>query len=61
MIVEQEFTIGGSGGTYIYGYADAKFKPGMTKEECLTFTTNGMDNCRVYFMHFDSLHSLPFH
>ncbi|XP_056124351.1 proteasome 20S subunit beta 12 [Rhinichthys klamathensis goyatoka] len=42
MIVEQEFTIGGSGGTYIYGYADAKFKPGMTREECLTFTTNAL-------------------
>lgn len=59
MIVEQEFTIGGSGGTYIYGYADAKFKPGMTREECLTFTTNGMDNCRGYCMLFDSCtHSL---
>ncbi|KAK7139385.1 hypothetical protein R3I93_016505 [Phoxinus phoxinus] len=42
MIVEQEFTIGGSGSTYIYGYADAKFKPGMTREECLTFTTNAL-------------------
>ncbi|XP_051729419.1 proteasome 20S subunit beta 12 [Ctenopharyngodon idella] len=42
MIVEQEFTIGGSGSTFIYGYADAKFKPGMTKEECLTFTTNAL-------------------
>ncbi|XP_036371985.1 proteasome 20S subunit beta 12 [Megalops cyprinoides] len=42
MVVEQEFTIGGSGSTYIYGYVDAKFKPGMTREQCLTFTTNAL-------------------
>ncbi|KAL4629586.1 proteasome subunit beta type-6-B like protein [Arapaima gigas] len=42
MVVEQEFTIGGSGSTYIYGYVDAKFKTGMTREQCLTFTTNAL-------------------
>ena len=31
----------GSGSTYIYGLCDANFKPGMTKEECLHFATNG--------------------
>ena len=31
----------GSGSTYIYGHCDANFKPGMTKEECLHFATNG--------------------
>uniref|UniRef100_A0A671N451 Proteasome subunit beta n=1 Tax=Sinocyclocheilus anshuiensis TaxID=1608454 RepID=A0A671N451_9TELE len=36
MILEQAFTIGGSGSTFIYGYADAKFKPGMTREESLS-------------------------
>ncbi|MBN3305263.1 PB6LB protein, partial [Amia calva] len=41
-VLEQEFTIGGSGGTYIYGYADAKFRSGMTREQCLTFTTNAL-------------------
>uniref|UniRef100_A0A672LTI3 proteasome endopeptidase complex n=1 Tax=Sinocyclocheilus grahami TaxID=75366 RepID=A0A672LTI3_SINGR len=51
MIIEQEFTIGGSGSTFIYGYADAKFKPGMTREECLTFTTNGTDNCSSFYIH----------
>uniref|UniRef100_A0A672LRY4 proteasome endopeptidase complex n=1 Tax=Sinocyclocheilus grahami TaxID=75366 RepID=A0A672LRY4_SINGR len=50
MIIEQEFTIGGSGSTFIYGYADAKFKPGMTREECLTFTTNGTDNCSSFYI-----------
>ena len=27
----------GSGSTYIYGYCDAHFKQGMTKEECIEF------------------------
>ena len=31
----------GSGSTYIYGHCDATFKPGMTKEECFTFVSNG--------------------
>jgi len=31
----------GSGSTYVYGYCDANYKPGMTKEECLQFVTNG--------------------
>uniref|UniRef100_A0A8C1VSQ2 proteasome endopeptidase complex n=1 Tax=Cyprinus carpio TaxID=7962 RepID=A0A8C1VSQ2_CYPCA len=42
IILEQEFTVGGSGSSFIYGYADAKFKPGMTREECLTSTTNAL-------------------
>lgn len=42
MIVEQDFTIGGSGSTYIYGYTDAKYKPSMTRDECITFTTNAL-------------------
>nr|ACO08815.1 Proteasome subunit beta type 6 precursor [Oncorhynchus mykiss] len=28
--------------TYIYGYADAKYKPDMSKEECLQFATNAL-------------------
>ena len=31
----------GSGSTYIYGYCDANFRLGMTREECLTFVKNG--------------------
>lgn len=42
MIVRQPFSIGGSGSTYIYGYVDSSFKPGMTKEECLEFTANAI-------------------
>lgn len=42
MLIPQPFTIGGSGSTYIYGYVDAKYKAGMTKEECLQFATNAL-------------------
>lgn len=41
MLISQQVTIGGSGSTYIYGYVDAKYKPNMTREECLQFATNG--------------------
>ena len=37
----EPFAIGGSGSTYIYGYCDANYKPGMSKEECVKFVTNG--------------------
>ncbi|XP_042561938.1 proteasome subunit beta type-6-B like protein-like, partial [Clupea harengus] len=40
MLLCQHFTIGGSGSTYIYGYADAKYKPDMNREEFLQFPTN---------------------
>ncbi|XP_062342668.1 proteasome 20S subunit beta 12 [Osmerus eperlanus] len=40
MLLEQPFTIGGSGSTYIYGYVDAKYKPDMSREECQQFATN---------------------
>lgn len=41
MCVRQPFAIGGSGSTYIYGYCDAHYKTGMTKEECIDFVKNG--------------------
>ncbi|EMP40885.1 Proteasome subunit beta type-9 [Chelonia mydas] len=33
---------GGSVSTYIYGYVDAAYKPGMTPEECRQFTKNAI-------------------
>jgi 20S proteasome subunit beta 1 len=42
MCVRQPFAIGGSGSTYIYGYVDANFKEGMTKEECMQFCANAL-------------------
>eukprot|EP00026_Physarum_polycephalum_P014775 Phypoly_transcript_15328.p1 GENE.Phypoly_transcript_15328~~Phypoly_transcript_15328.p1 ORF type:complete len:221 (+),score=39.21 Phypoly_transcript_15328:85-747(+) len=41
-LVRQPFSIGGSGSTYIYGYCDATFKHGMTREECEKFVTNSL-------------------
>lgn len=55
------FTTGGSGSTYIYGYVDANFKTGMTKEECLKFVANGkfgypqLTSIVLYFMFIGSL------
>ena len=35
--MKQDFAIGGSGSTYIYGLLDASYRTGMSKEECLAF------------------------
>uniref|UniRef100_A0A8C4WCR4 Uncharacterized protein n=1 Tax=Gopherus evgoodei TaxID=1825980 RepID=A0A8C4WCR4_9SAUR len=40
MMVLQPFSVGGSGSSYIYGFVDASYKPGMSREECLSFTAN---------------------
>jgi|SRR5579862_8174978 len=39
---KQEFSIGGSGSTYIYGYCDANFRENMTKEEGIEFVKTGI-------------------
>jgi 20S proteasome alpha/beta subunit len=31
--VRQPASIGGSGSTYLYGFMDANYRPGMNKEE----------------------------
>ena len=41
-MVKQKFAIGGSGSTFIYGYCDANFKDGMTKDECHEFVRKGL-------------------
>lgn len=41
-LVQQPFAIGGSGSSYIYGYCDANFKEGMTREECIEFVKNSL-------------------
>ena len=40
-MVKQDFAIGGSGSTYVYGYCDANFKTGMSRSECQEFVRNG--------------------
>ncbi|NP_001290914.1 proteasome subunit beta type-6 [Esox lucius] len=42
MIVRQPVSVGGSGSSYIYGFMDSNYKPGMTKEECLHFCTQAL-------------------
>ncbi|POM58518.1 Proteasome subunit beta type-6 [Phytophthora palmivora] len=41
-MVEQDFAIGGSGSTYIYGLVDAEYRPDMTKEECQQFVKKAL-------------------
>lgn len=36
-LIKQNFAIGGSGSTYIYGLVDSLYKDNMTKEECKEF------------------------
>eukprot|EP01039_Chlorochromonas_danica_P008525 gene8525-9398_t len=36
-IMEQNFALGGSGSTYIYGLVDSLYRENMTKEECQQF------------------------
>lgn len=40
MCVRQPVSIGGSGSSYVYGYVDANYKRGMSKEECVKFVTH---------------------
>lgn len=35
--VRLPFAVGGSGSTYIYGFVDSAYRPGMSREECVTF------------------------
>jgi len=39
MCVRQAVSIGGSGSSYVYGYVDANYKPGMSQEDCVDFVT----------------------
>lgn len=35
--VRQQFAVGGSGSSYVYGLVDSLFREGMTRDECLAF------------------------
>uniref|UniRef100_A0A671QRD2 proteasome endopeptidase complex n=1 Tax=Sinocyclocheilus anshuiensis TaxID=1608454 RepID=A0A671QRD2_9TELE len=41
-IFVQPFAVGGSGSFYIYGFVDAEYKPGMTRQECQEFVINSL-------------------
>jgi 20S proteasome subunit beta 1 len=36
------FTLGGSGSSYIYGWVDHSYRPGMTRAECEAFVTRAV-------------------
>ncbi|XP_078391196.1 proteasome subunit beta type-9-like [Cetorhinus maximus] len=42
MLIRQPFSVGGSGSVYIYGYVDATYKAGMSKDKCQQFVTNAI-------------------
>ena len=40
-LMKQKFAVGGSGSSYIYGYVDANYREGMSKQECIDFVKHG--------------------
>jgi len=41
-VVQQPYAIGGSGSSYIYGFCDAKYRRGMTREQCQDFVLHAL-------------------
>lgn len=41
-LVKQDWAIGGSGSTYVYGFVDANYKLNMSKEECQQFVAQAI-------------------
>ncbi|XP_074023949.1 proteasome subunit beta type-6 [Numenius arquata] len=42
MLLRQPFAVGGSGSSYIYGFLDSAFRPGMSREEGEDFVARGL-------------------
>ncbi|XP_035038594.2 proteasome subunit beta type-9 [Hippoglossus stenolepis] len=40
LLTRQPFAIGGSGSFYVYGFVDAEYRRGMSREECQQFVVN---------------------
>lgn len=45
MMARQPVAVGGSGSSYIYGFVDSNYKPGLTKEQCLELAAAGKRWC----------------
>ena len=43
-ILERPYSIGGSGSTYIYGFCDAYYKPGMSADQCHEFVVKAISH-----------------
>ncbi|XP_057684234.1 proteasome subunit beta type-9-like isoform X2 [Corythoichthys intestinalis] len=39
-LLRQPFAVGGSGSLYVYGYVDAAYRSGMSRDECQQFVLN---------------------
>ena len=59
-LVKQKFSIGGSGSTYVYGFLDANYKEGMSREECIVFVQKGTWVCGASFCLYTVLHESTF-
>ncbi|GAB5359588.1 hypothetical protein AAMO2058_000556400 [Amorphochlora amoebiformis] len=42
--IRQPYAVGGSGSTYIFGYCDAHFKPGMDQKSCEKFVATAISH-----------------
>ncbi|ROL45040.1 Proteasome subunit beta type-9 [Anabarilius grahami] len=42
LLSRQPFAVGGSGSFYIYGFVDAEYRAGMTRQECQEFVINSL-------------------
>ncbi|KPP56725.1 proteasome subunit beta type-9-like [Scleropages formosus] len=42
LLSRQPFAVGGSGSFYIYGFVDAEYRPGMSREESQQFVINAL-------------------
>ncbi|XP_068027159.1 LOW QUALITY PROTEIN: proteasome subunit beta type-6-like [Melanerpes formicivorus] len=42
MLLRQPFAVGGSGSSYIYGFLDAAFQPGMSQAQCQEFVARAL-------------------
>lgn len=47
LLTRQPFAVGGSGSSYVYGFVDAEYRRGMSKEECQKFVVNS----KFFFFH----------
>lgn len=43
-MIRVPFTIGGSGSSYIYGFCDKNWRPGMTEEDCRNFVIRSISH-----------------
>eukprot|EP00760_Papus_ankaliazontas_P005353 PhM_4_TR12516/c0_g1_i1/m.14181/K02738/PSMB6; 20S proteasome subunit beta 1 len=43
-LLSQDFAMGGSGSTYLYGWADQNFRKGMTREQALNFVREAVSH-----------------